>query len=397
MWLLNLVRLSGYNHHNESVEYLPAPVTTAAPTTGLAALVTAWGKPLQLREFPLPAPEPGALLVRVERATICGSDVHLWEGALARSFPIELPVILGHETVGRIASFGEGTGQDSVGTPLRAGDRVVWEHEACGHCYECTVLGMGTMCPNRQMGFLMHATEPPHFHGGFAEYSYVRPKAGRLRVPDDVESEWAAAASCALRTIIEAMRRVGAVDYRHSVVIQGSGPLGLFATAMVSLLSPRRLVTIGGPESRLAVASEWGADLTIDVDVHASAEERRALVLDATEGRGADVVFELSGAPNAVAEGLRLAAAGGRYLVAGTLGGGPQAIAADLIARRNLRIIGSLGAEIDAYYLALALLRRQRNRFDWSRLIGGRYRLADATTALERMQDFTETKAVIVP
>jgi threonine dehydrogenase-like Zn-dependent dehydrogenase len=181
------------------------------------------------------------------------------------------------------------------------------------------------------------------------------------------------------------------------VVIQGSGPLGLFATAMVSLLSPRRLIVIGGPDARLAVASEWGAEVTIDVGVHTSAAERRALVLEATEGRGADVVFELSGAPHAVGEGLELAAAGGRYLVAGTLGGEPQAVAADLIARRNLRIIGSLGAEIDAYYLALQVLRQQRDRFDWSRLIGGHYALADATTALQRMQDFTETKAVVVP
>jgi len=370
---------------------------SSAPATGLAAVVTDWGGPLELREFPLPVPEPGALLVRVERATICGSDVHLWEGALANNFPIELPVILGHETVGRIVAFGEGARQDSVGAPLRIGDRVVWEHEACGHCYECTVLGMGTMCPNRQMGMLMQATKPPHFHGGLAEYSYVRPHAGRLRVPDDVESEWAAAASCALRTIVEAVRRLGTIDYRHSVVIQGSGPLGLFATAMASISSPRRLIVIGGPAPRLAVAAEWGAELTIDVGVHASDQERRELVLGATDGRGADVVFELSGAPNAVAEGLRLAAPGGRYLVAGTLGGDPQPIPADLIARRNLRIIGSLGAEIDAYYLALELLRQQRDRFDWNRLIGGRYSLADATTALERMKDFSETKAVVVP
>jgi threonine dehydrogenase-like Zn-dependent dehydrogenase len=365
--------------------------------SGLAALVTAWGAPLELQEFPLPSPEPGALLVRVERATVCGSDVHLWDGMLARSFPIELPVILGHETVGRIVDFGDGARKDSVGTPLRSGDRVVWEHEACGHCYECTVLGQGTMCPNRRMGFLMNASEPPHFHGGFAEYSYVRSRAGRLRVPDDVQSEWAAAASCALRTIVDAMQRVGAVDYRHNVVIQGSGPLGLFATAMVSLLSPRKLIVIGGPDSRLAVASEWGAELTIDVGRHRSAQERRALVLDATDGRGADVVFELSGAPTAIGEGLELAAAGGRYLVAGTVGGEPQPIAGHLIARRNLQIIGSLGAEIDAYYRAMELLRAQRHRFDWDRLIGGHYTLADATTALMRMKDFSETKAVVVP
>jgi threonine dehydrogenase-like Zn-dependent dehydrogenase len=367
------------------------------PQTGVAAVVTAWKAPLELREFALTAPDAGALLVKVERATICGSDVHAWDGMLARSFDIELPIVLGHETVGSIVAFGDGPRQDSVGTPLRAGDRVVWEHEACGHCYECTVLGLGTMCANRRMGFLMPAEQAPHFHGGFAEYAYVRPRAGRLRVPDDVDSEWAAAASCGLRTIVDAMQRVGEIDYRHSVVIQGSGPLGLFATAMAALHNPKRLIVIGGPAARLEVAAEWGADLTIDVGAHPSAEERLALVQEATDGRGADVVLELSGARTAIGEGVQLAAVGGRYLVAGTVGGEAQPILGHLIARRNLTIIGSLGAEIDAYYRALEFLRGQRRRFDWDRLIGGRYPLSDATTALQRMQDFSETKAVLVP
>jgi L-iditol 2-dehydrogenase len=365
--------------------------------SGRAAVVTAWGEPLELRDFPLTAPDPGALLVKVDRATICGSDVHAWDGMLARSFDIRLPIVLGHETVGRVVAFGDGAREDSVGTPLRDGDRVVWAHEACGHCYECTVLRMGTMCPNRQMGFLMSAEDAPHFHGGFAEYAYVRPKAGRLRVPDDVESEWAAAASCALRTMVDAMERVGPIDYRHTVVVQGAGPLGLFATAMAAMQSPKQLIVIGGPAARLEVAAEWGADVTIDVAVHPSAEERLAFVQDATGGRGADVVFELSGARTAIGEGLQLAAVNGRYLVAGTVGGDEQPILGHLIARRNLTIIGSLGAEIDAYYKAMELLRAQRTRFDWNRLIGNRYSLADATTALRRMQDFSETKAVLVP
>jgi threonine dehydrogenase-like Zn-dependent dehydrogenase len=137
--------------------------------------------------------------------------------------------------------------------------------------------------------------------------------------------------------------------------------------------------------------------MTIDIGTHVGAHERRSLVLEATGGRGADVVFELSGARRAIGEGLELAAAGGRYLVAGTIAGEPQPIAGHLIARRNLRIIGSLGAEISAYYRAMELLRAQRARFDWSRLIGGRYVLADATTALQRMKAFSETKAVLVP
>src|SRR4051794_10241701 len=146
------------------------------PSVGRAAVVTEWGAPTEIREYDLAAPEAGGLVVRVERATVCGSDVHAWEGALAAGgFEIQLPIILGHETVGRIAAFGEGADVDSVGTRLREGDRVTWAHEACGHCYECTVLRMGTLCPNRRIGFLLSAEAAPHFHGGFAEYAHIPP------------------------------------------------------------------------------------------------------------------------------------------------------------------------------------------------------------------------------
>ena len=81
---------------------------SSMPEAGRAAVVTAWGAPTEIREYELTPPPPGGLLVRVERATVCGSDVHAWEGALAGGFDIELPIILGHETVGRIVAFGEG-------------------------------------------------------------------------------------------------------------------------------------------------------------------------------------------------------------------------------------------------------------------------------------------------
>jgi L-iditol 2-dehydrogenase len=367
------------------------------PEHGRAAVVTDWGADLQLREFPVLAPEPGALLVRVERAAICGSDVHAWDGALASTFAIDLPIVLGHETVGRVVAIGDGAEVDAVGQPVRIGDRVIWAHAACGRCFECAVMRTPTLCPNREIGFLRSAEEAPHFHGGFAEYAFVPPRSGRLRVPDDVKSEWAAAASCALRTVVDAVERLGAVDSRHSVVIQGAGPLGLFSTAVLGLHSPRRIIVIGGPPERLAVAREWGADVTISVDEATTAEERLALVRDATDGRGADVVCEMSGARSAFAEGLTMAAPSGRYLMCGTLAGVEHPAQAGLITRRNLTVIGSLGAEIDAYYKALELLRLHRDRYDWDRLIGGSYALEDATTALRNMQSFAETKAILVP
>jgi L-iditol 2-dehydrogenase len=364
------------------------------PAVGVAAVVSAWGEPLELREYPVTAPPPGGLLVEVERATVCGSDIHVWTGALAEGYGLQLPVILGHETVGRVL---EGGGVDAVGRPIAAGDRVTWAHEDCGKCFECTVLRQGPLCPNRRMGFLVDADEPPHFHAGFAQYAHIAPGAGRLRIPDDVRSEWAAAASCGLRTIVDAMGRLGPVDHRHSVVIQGSGPLGLFGAAMIAVHRPKRVIVIGGPAARLDVAREWGADLTIDIDAFRTPEARLAAVLEATDGRGPDVVLELSGAPGAIGEGLQMAAPAARYVVAGTVGGGIQEIEGSLIVRKALTVLGSVGAEIGAYHVALEFLRAHRHTFDWDRLIGDRYSLEDATTALRRMRSGAETKAVIVP
>src|SRR5678815_4763837 len=98
-----------------------------------ASVLEQFKAPLQLREFELPRQvEPGAALVRTEMAGICGTDVHLWKGEL----PIQLPIILGHETVGRIEQLGAGLERDWIGQPLQVGDRVTWtSSSSCGSCY----------------------------------------------------------------------------------------------------------------------------------------------------------------------------------------------------------------------------------------------------------------------
>src|SRR5262245_27542017 len=100
-----------------------------------ASVLSRFDAPLQMQEFPLPSRvEPGAALVRTEMAGICGTDVHLWKGQL----PISLPIILGHETVGRIEELGDGLERDWSGQPLRIGDRVTWTSAvSCGHCFYC--------------------------------------------------------------------------------------------------------------------------------------------------------------------------------------------------------------------------------------------------------------------
>src|SRR5438067_6189603 len=103
----------------------------SVPTVSRAAVVRAFQAPIAIEEVPVPAQiEPGAILARIEMCSICGTDVHLWQGSLASK--VELPVILGHEMVGRIVSMGSGRQTDTVGQPLNIGDRITWTHTSCG-------------------------------------------------------------------------------------------------------------------------------------------------------------------------------------------------------------------------------------------------------------------------
>lgn len=371
-------------------------VVHTAGSVGRAAVLTEYAGPFRVQEFPRPEPEPGALVVDIDAATLCGSDLHVWLGHLAGRLPITLPLILGHEMVGTVTAVGPGADVDSLGRPVRVGDRVVWAHTPCGRCRQCTVDREPTQCAARYIGYLNDCSVPPHFTGSFAEVGYVIPGAGRLVVPDTVHSAWASAGSCALRTVVRALDVAGPVGVGDTVVVQGAGPLGLFATALLSLHHPCRLVVIGGPDDRLALAAEWGATDTVSIEEHPDPAARAEVVADLTGG-GPSLAFELAGAPGAVAEGIDLMGRGGRYVVMGTLGGERQPVDAARIATRGLSIRGSMSGDIGDYEVALQVLDRFRDRFDWDRMLGRRYGLDGLAEAMGAMRAMEQIKPVIEP
>lgn len=362
---------------------------------GRAAVLETFGGAFEVQEFPRPTAEPGGLIVEIEVATVCGSDLHAWKGNLAVG-AFHPPLILGHEMTGRIIEIGEGAEIDSVGQRLAIGDRVVWAHIPCGQCHECTVERQPVLCANRYIGYFHSSAEAPHFTGTFAQYGIVRPRAGRVRVPDGVESGWASAGSCAMRTVIRALALAGKVDRDDTVVVQGAGPLGLFATALLSLNDPRRLVVVGAPEDRLELAREWGATHTVFVDPAADPQSRIDEVMSIT-GRGASVAFELAGAPGVVTEGVQIMARNGRYIIMGTLGGPPQPVNVSTISTRGLHITGSMSGDIGDYHLAMLALDRYQDRFDWNKMLGQEYALENVGDALDAMIRMEQIKPVIRP
>ncbi|MFJ9690725.1 zinc-binding dehydrogenase [Kitasatospora sp. NPDC101183] len=363
------------------------------PTHTRAAVLRAHGEPLVIEEIPLPERiEPGAALVRIDCATLCATDVHLWSGAM--SFPGMLPLVLGHEMAGTVLAVGEGT-VDALGRPVAVGSRIGWSEATCGFCHGCTVLRTPVACENRGYGFLQRSDRPPYATNGLAEHAYVTPRAQKYLLPADVDSRWAAAAGCAVKTVLHAFDRAGGTRPGSSVVIQGAGALGIVATAVAKAGGAGPVITIGGPRHRLDLAAEFGADLVLGLED--GPEARKEAVLAATGGRGADLVIDLAGAPGVGAEAVDLAAWGGTFVVCGTTGPAPQPLPLGTVMGKELTVRGSLNGDVGDYHRAISFLSAFRHHYDWDELFSEPVGLSGATGAIEAMHRLEQTKAVVDP
>ena len=361
-----------------------------------AAVLVDYQKPLEIRRYPLPAQVgPGEALVRVEMAGICGTDVHLYLGQL----PIPLPVILGHETVGRIERLGQDLTKDWLGLPLAEGDRIGWASSiSCGECYYCRQKNQPTRCISRRAyGISYNANESPHLRGGYAQYILLRKGTAIFRLPDSLPTEALVGAGCALTTAVHGFERAP-VRPGDSVVIQGAGPVGLAALALARQSGADKIIVIGAPDHRLKMAREFGAGEVISIEAVPTAEARRKLVLDHTGGYGADYVAECVGYPAAVPEGLELCRDGGTYLVLGQYANaGDVAMNPHTITRKQLTLAGSWGFEPRHVHRAIEILGHREWRDKFAKQVTHRFSLQQANEALETVKQHRSGKAVIVP
>lgn len=360
-----------------------------------ASVLEAFKSALALRQFELPALEPGAALVRTEMAGICGTDVHLWKGELK----IQLPVILGHETVGWIEKLGSGLEKDWNGEPLSAGDRVTWTSTiSCGKCFYCAEKKQPTRCPQRRAyGIGYRCDEAPHFLGGYADYHYLRPGTNLFKVPPEVSSESVIGAGCALITAIHGIERTG-IDWQDTVVVQGAGPVGISALAVAKSAGASQVILLGAPASRLEMAKQFGADHLINIDEVKTAAERIEAVRALTRGYGADVVLECVGHPSAVGEGMEMCRDGGKYLVLGHYcDAGSALFNPHVITRKQLQVFGSWSSEPRHMKAALEFLRTHSKQFPFASMVTHRFPLEQANEALETTARWISAKSVIVP
>ncbi len=373
-------------------------VTGTIPASTRAAVMHEYGAPLVLEHVPLPSDlEPGATVVRIACTTLCGTDAHLWDGRLAGVVDVVLPMIHGHEMVGRVCAIDRDETRDALGREISVGDRIVWSEAVCGHCYACTVLGETVMCERRGMGFSQRADRSPFAVGGLSEHVYVRPGAQRLLVPDDVEDAWAAAAACAGKTTLRAFATAGGITPGAKVVVQGAGPLGLLATAYARSAGAATVITIDASAARLAVARAWGADTTISLHDAPNPDDRIARVRELTDGLGAELVLDLAGGPTSAREGVLMTARKGTSVAVGIAGAGAEPIPMHAVMRGELRVLGSMNGDIADLARALEFLRHRRHSFDWNRMFDAPVGLEGATAALRAVNRGEVIKPVVVP
>ena len=359
-----------------------------------AAVMTEPKAPIELWDLEDPELDDGGLLLETLVSEVCGTDVHLYNGRLTG---VPYPIVPGHVSVGRLLEA-RGVEKDALGAPLRPGDQVTFYdvNEVCNTCYHCTVTQQPNRCPSRRVyGITYSAHEGPL--GGWAERIYLKPGVRVVKIPDEITPDDVIGGGCGLFTGFGAVERSG-LAMGDTVVVQGSGPVGISAAAFAMLRGAGTVLVIGAPQTRLDLARQFGADVVLSLEKETKGSRKDA-VSDLTKGRGADVVIEACGNPEAIPEGFDLLRDGGTYVVAGHYtDAGPITINPHLhLNRRHADVRGQWGTEFRHIVRALSMLAKYQERLPFRRMIGKRYGLGDANQALEDVATLRVTKAVVDP
>ncbi len=368
--------------------------------TGKAAVFFGPGKPFEIRQVTLPEVEPEAVVIRVSLANVCGSDLHFWRGDAALKLPAD-GWIFGHEMMGRVAHLGAKVKTDSLGRPLKEGDRVAYTYfYPCGRCYACLNKEPAN-CPakiERPRG----PGEFPHFNGAFAEYYYLRPRGALFLVPDSLPDALVSPVNCALSQVIYGLHQAG-LRFGGSVVIQGAGGLGLQAAAVAKDMGAATVIVIDQIPGRLELARAFGADHTINLKDVTERKDRVHLVRTYTGGAGADVACDFVGFPQVIPEGLEMLRTGGTYLEIGTISRGAKVeLEPAQLVWGAKKIVGVIMYDAWVIPRALDFLVRNRARWPFERLVSHTYPLeqidkAFADSEWHGRETTTITRAALIP
>src|SRR3989442_1774540 len=360
------------------------------------AVIPKPNSPIEIREVAEPQLEPDSALLEVELSEVCGTDVYLQQGRLQG---VPYPLVPGHVSVGRLSKI-RGTLLDVDGRAFHEGDRITFldVHRTCNACWYCLVAKASTRCPQRKVYGITYGLDDG-LCGGWAEQIYLKPGTRCIRL--DAEPETFMAGGCALPTGLYAVER-GEIALGDTVLVLGSGPVGINAIILSLMRGALRVFCIGEPDPRLEAATQAGAAGVLNFEEHDEAE-RLKWILERTGGRGADVTIEATGTPDAVVQAMRFTRDAGCVVIVGqyTDHGAVSHEAAfnphlDL-NKKHLEVRGCWGSDFSHFYRSTQIVSDPNRAAPWSKLKSRRYGLDDANEALADVAEGRGLKALIDP
>jgi threonine 3-dehydrogenase len=345
-------------------------------TTTMQAVVKAEAAPgAEIREVQIPAYGRNDVLVKVKVASICGTDLHIYEWDRWAQGRIHPPLIPGHEFCGEVVEFG-----DEV-TSVKKGDFVSAEmHVACGKCLQCRT-GEAHICQNVKI--IGVDTD-----GAFAEYVVI-PESNIWKLDPEIPEEYASI----LDPLGNAVHSVLAGEIAaKTVAITGCGPIGLFSIAVARAVGATTIFAIEVNEHRRKLATKMKADYALDP----SKEDVRAIVAEKTGGFGVDVVLEMAGHPDAIRTAFDIVRRGGRISLLGlTSKPIPLNFSEDIIFK-GITIQGVNGRRMyQTWYQMTALLKS--GRLDLRPVITDRIPMKDFSKAMARLKTGEASKILVYP
>jgi threonine dehydrogenase-like Zn-dependent dehydrogenase len=356
----------------------------------LVAVIPEPNAPVEVREVAEPDLEQNSALLEVELSEVCGTDVYLQQGRLEG---VPYPLVPGHVSVGRLQKI-RGELFDVEGRRFSEGERVTFldVHRTCNACWYCLVAKAGTRCPNRKVYGITYGLDDG-LCGGWATHIYLKPGTRSIRL-DAVPEEFMAG-GCALPTSLHAVER-GDIHLGDTVLVLGSGPVGINAIVLALMRGAFRVLCIGAPQSRLDAAMAAGATDTLNIE---TSDEGMRLdwVRENTAGRGADVTIEATGAPEAVVQAMRFTRDAGIVVVVGQYTDhGLTSFNPHLdLNKKHLDVRGCWGSEFTHFYRSAQLVSQRPDV--WSRMKLDSYGLNDANEALADVAAGRVLKALIDP
>lgn len=342
----------------------------------MRAIVKPWPQPgAELQQVAVPEPGPHDVLVKVQAASVCGTDLHIYRWNRWAQRRLHPPLVFGHEFCGVVEEIG------SEVASCKKGDFVSAEmHVACGRCFQCRT-GQSHICQNvRIIGVDMD--------GCFAEYVKI-PESNIWNIDPDIPVEYAAI----LDPLGNAVHTVLAGEIAGlSVAITGCGPVGLLAIAVAKACGAHPIFASEPHPYRQRLAEKMGATVVIDP----SKSDPAAQVLAATNGIGTDVVLEMSGDPAAVRQAFQMLRRGGRISLLGIPAKSVELDLASDIIFKGAIVQGINGRRVfETWYKMQALLKS--GAIDLSPLITDRIPMADFERGMELLLSGNASKVLMFP